>query len=100
MSFRHGFSWILLPAIVIVTTRLAVSKPDHGEPLFLGYSYWTQRYPSLGYTSDWDGFWNNYDRGRKQYERTSSETTGVACGGCVCDDVTEELQCGVSPTTL
>ncbi|XP_078366394.1 uncharacterized protein LOC144650562 [Oculina patagonica] len=98
MVSRHRIS-LILPVIFIATTRLAVSIPYHGPQNFLGYLYWTRRYPSLGY-EDWDGFWNNYYSGRKQYNRGSSETSGLACQGCVCDEVIQELKCRGTPSTL
>ena len=96
--FFHQFttSLILQLAYVIVTARLALSIPSHGSQIYRGHSYWTQRYPSLGY-KEWDGFWNNY-YGRNQYKR---DTSGVSCGGCDCDDDKQELDCrGRSPLEL
>ena len=93
MSLLGGISFILY-------TCLVASIPNHGQQKFLGFSYWMRRYPSLGYTSDWDGFWNNYASGRVRYERGRSETSGLACVGCLCDEVTEELKCRGSPTAL
>ena len=92
-------TFILLP---ILFPNLVVSVPRHGTPTFLGYSYWTQRYPSLGYTpDDWEGLWNNYDDGRKGYQRKYSETRGTGeCYYCLCDKVTEELDCPESSEKL
>ena len=91
--------FILLP---ILFPNLVVSVPSHGTQTFLGYSYWTQRYPSLGYTpDDWQGLWNNYNDGRKGYQRKYSETRGTGeCYYCLCDEVTEELDCPESPEKL
>lgn len=99
MFFHLRISLILQVAIIIVTARLIISVPYHGSQKYLGHSYWTQRYSSLGYT-EWDGFWNNYDNGRKQYERGSTETSGESCGGCHCDEDKQELECPGSPSLL
>ena len=94
---RLTISLILQVAFIIVTARLVVSIPYHGTQIYLGHSYWTQRYSSLGY-KEWDGFWNNYYGRRKQYKR---DTSGLSCGGCGCDDEKQELDCrGRSPLTL
>lgn len=56
-----------------------------------GFSYWQDRYSSLGY-SDWDGFWNT--NGGGNYDRASS---GSPCGGCACDGGQQKATCtGVS----
>ena len=91
--------FILLP---ILFPNLVVSVLSHGTQTFLGYSYWTQRYPSLGYTpDDWEGLWNNYNDGRKGYQRKYSETRGTGeCYYCLCDEVTEELDCPESSEKL
>lgn len=99
MFFHLRISLILQVAIIIVTARLIISVPYHGSQKYLGHSYWTQRYSSLGYT-EWDGFWNNYYNGRKQYERGSTETSGESCGGCHCDEDEQELECRGSPSLL
>ena len=99
MLFHLRISFILLVAIIIVTARLVVSFPYHGLQKFLGHSYWTQRYPSLGYT-EWDGFWNNYYSGKSQYKRGSTETSVAICRECDCDDDKQELKCRGSPSTL
>ena len=89
----------LFTVMVLIALKEAVAIPYHGSQRFLGYDYWTRRYPSLGYT-DWDGFWNNYYRGRIQYKRSSSETSGQACTGCQCDTPTQELRCFGNPGEL
>ena len=94
MFFHLRISLILHVAFIIVTARLVVSVPSHGTQIYRGHSYWTKRYPSLGYT-EWDGFWNNYYSG--EYKRGS---TGVSCQGCHCDDAKQELECLGSPLTL
>ena len=99
MLFHFKTSLILPVALIIVTARLVVCIPYHGLEEFLGHSYWTQRYPSLRYT-EWDGFWNNYYSGRKEYKRSSTETSAVSCGGCYCDEDEQELECRGSPLTL
>lgn len=99
MLFHLRISFILPVAIIFVTARLVVSVPYHGLEKYLGHSYWTQRYPSLGYT-EWDGFWNNYYNGRRQYKRGSTETSEVTCDGCDCDDDKQELKCRGLPLAL
>lgn len=85
--------------LMVISLKEAVAIPYHGSQKFLGYDYWTRRYPSLGYT-DWDGFWNNYYSGRTQYKRPSSETSGQACTGCQCDTLLQELRCFGNPGKL
>lgn len=84
---------------IVLVLKTAVAIPYHGSQRFLGYDYWTRRYPSLGYT-DWDGFWNNYYSGRTQYKRASSETSGQECTGCQCDDFMQEIRCFGNPSKL
>lgn len=88
-----------LGILIAVYTVVAKAIPYHGSQRYLGYDYWTRRYPSLGYT-DWDGFWNNHYSGRTKYNRGSSQTSGQACTGCLCDTFKEELQCSGNPTEL
>lgn len=88
-----------LGILIAVYPVVATAIPYHGSQRYLGYDYWTRRYPSLGYT-DWDGFWNNHYSGRTKYNRGSSQTSGQACTGCLCDTLKEELQCSGNPTEL
>ena len=100
MFFHLKISLILKVAFIIITARLAVSVPQyHGTQKYRGHSYWTQRYPSLGYTV-WGGFWNKYYYGEEEYKRGSTETSGESCGGCHCDDDKQELECRGSPLNL
>ena len=99
MFFHLRISMILQVAFVIVTARLVVSVPYYGIQKYRGHSYWTQRYASLGYT-EWDGFWNNYYMGEVEYKRGSTETSGVSCQGCHCDDDKQELECRGSQLKL
>ena len=99
MFFHLRMSLISQVALIIVTARLVDSVPNHGTQKYRGHSYWTQRYPSLGYT-EWDGFWNNYYYGKVEYRRDSTETSGESCQGCHCDYDKQELECRGSPLKL
>ena len=77
---------------ILSFARVAHNLPNHGGQLFLGFNYWDNRY-SLGYNTDWAGFWNNNNDGRVQYNRANSEFNGQSCGGCSCDDQTAGVSC-------
>lgn len=90
---------LILFTVIVLFFNSTEFIPYHGSQTFLGYDYWTRRYPSLDY-SDWNGFWNNHYSGRTQYKRASSETAVQECTGCQCDDLKQELRCFGSPGIL
>ncbi|XP_068721591.1 uncharacterized protein [Montipora capricornis] len=86
---NKAFMRFLATAILL---DVAGAVPSHGGQWFLGHSYWTFRYPSLGYT-EWDGFWNNHYSERIWYNRSSSETKDKECTReCRCD-IKEDFKC-------
>ena len=88
----------LLAYIPLVFIQICTTEPYYGSQIFLGHGYWNTRY-SLNFPNDWPGFWNNYIDGRKKYERQSTELI-TQCSGCSCDDLTQELTCSGTPTSL
>ena len=91
---RRPLSWrfVVCCLLLISFARVAQNLPAHGGQTFLGFSYWNNRYPTLGY-NDWPGFWNNNNDGRVQYNRRNSDTNGFSCGGCSCNDQTRTATC-------
>nr|AXL14330.1 mega-thrombospondin [Nematostella vectensis] len=76
--------------LLLFCLKSVSSLLDHGSQNFLGYNYWNTRYPSLNLPADWDGFWNSYTDGRRNYERRSSDLTS-RCSGCQCSQ--SKLDC-------
>ena len=82
---------VLVCCLLLSFTRIAQNVPSHISLNYLGYAYWEGRY-SLGYT-DWPGFWNNNNDGRREYNRANSEFSGRSCGGCACSDENQKATC-------
>ncbi|XP_022792619.1 adenylate cyclase-like [Stylophora pistillata] len=81
----------LICCLLLILAKQAQTVPSHGSQNFLGVNYWNNRY-FLGHT-DWEGFWNNNNDGRRMYNRAYSETSGSSCGGCSCSNQLQEATC-------